>query len=100
MRYDSKVYLIHKKTGKYDPKTGNYADDIITESKRMASVTDAGTNETTVIYGEFIKGVKVVRLQGAVGKDYTMIRIGAVFYNIDAVKNFRNKSTLYITEVN
>ena len=42
MRYETPIFFRCVKPGEYNANTGNYGDDIITEEKRYASVTDTG----------------------------------------------------------
>lgn len=104
MRYDTEIYLQTIRPGEYDAVTGDYDADVVKESLQRASVTDAGLEEVKLIYGKLVHGVKAVRLQNAykaedIGK-IQRIRIGNTLYNIDNVKSFYPKGTLFVSEVN
>ena len=50
MRYDAPVYFQEITPGGYDPETGDYREDTIQETKRLASVVNTGeeTLRTTI----------------------------------------------------
>ena len=50
MRYDTPVYFQKITSGEYDPKTGNYADDIVVETLRYASVMNTGEERLKLVY--------------------------------------------------
>ena len=91
MRYDTPVFFQTIKSGEYNTTTHNYGDDIITEEKRYASVTDTGTERLAVIYDKIKQGSKVIKLQRPYTKPFSRIRIGEKVYGVDfdrARKNF------------
>lgn len=99
MRYDTPVYFQTIKPGEYDASTGNYGEDIITEEKRYASVTDTGIETLNIIYGEIKQGVKTVRLQNYYEKPFDRVRIGKKVYRVDRARPLRWKYTLIVSEV-
>ena len=50
MRYDTPVYFQRITPGEYDPDTGNYADDIVEETLRYASVMNTGEDTLRLVY--------------------------------------------------
>jgi hypothetical protein len=99
MRYDTPVYFQTIKSGEYDASTGNYGEDIVTEEKRYASVTDTGIETLNIIYGEIKQGVKTVRLQNYYEKPFDRVRIGKKVYRVDRARPLRLKYTLIVSEV-
>lgn len=91
MRYDTPVFFQSIKSGEYDTNTHNYGEDIITEDKRYASISDTGTERLSLIYDKIKQGSKVIKLQRAYTKPFDRIRIGDKVYGVDfdrARKNF------------
>lgn len=99
MRFDTPVYFQTVKTGAYDASTGNHGEDIITEEKWNASVTDTGIETLKILYGEIRQGVKTVRLQNYYNKPFDRIRIGEKVYRVDKARPLRLKYTLIVSEV-
>lgn len=50
MRYDTPIYFQKLTPGEYDPATGNYGEDTISEDMKSASVMDTGTNTMMLVY--------------------------------------------------
>lgn len=50
MRYDTPIYFQKLTPGEYDPATGNYGEDAISEDMKSASVMDTGTNTMMLVY--------------------------------------------------
>ena len=46
MRFDMPIYLQNIQSGAYNPETGNHEQETVTETKRYASVTNAGTESS------------------------------------------------------
>jgi hypothetical protein len=91
MRYDTPVFFQSIKSGEYDTNTHNYGEDIITEEKRYASISDTETERLTLIYDKIKQGTKVIKLQIPYTKPFDKIRIGEKVYGVDfdrARKNF------------
>lgn len=96
MRYDTPVYFQLITAGEYDQYTGNYADDIITETKRFANITDAGSNTLNLLYGELKEGSLVVRIQQPYKEPFNRIRISDKVYRADFS---RKKKVFIVSEV-
>lgn len=99
MRFDTPVYFQTIKAGEYDASTGNYGEDIITEVKRYASITETGIETLNILYGEIKQGVKTVRLQNYYEKPFDRVRIGEKVYRVDRARPLRLKYTLIVSEV-
>ena len=99
MRYDTPVYFQKIVPGRYDASTGNYKEDVITEKKKYADITDAGTDTLNLVYGEIKQGVKVIRLQSRYQETFNRIRIGDKMYRVDFSRNLRMKQIFVVSEV-
>lgn len=99
MRYDTPIYFQTVKEGKYDPETGNYAEDTVTEDKVFASVTDSRAETLNLVYGEIKQGCFTVRLQNIYRKPFDRIRIGEKLYRVDFSRKLRLKHIFVISEV-
>ncbi len=86
MRYDDPIFFQRVHPGEYDPATGNYAEDMVTEVKKYASVTNAGTETLQLVYGELKQGAKTIRLQRPYTEPFDRIRIGKKIYRVDLAK--------------
>lgn len=99
MRFDTPIYFQTVKKGEYDPETGNYAEDTVTEDKVFASVTDSRAETLNLVYGEIKQGCFTVRLQNIYRKPFDRIRIGEKFYRVDFSRRLRLKHIFVISEV-
>lgn len=101
MRYNTPIFFQSLKTGKYEPETGNYADDTPSEVKRYAAVTDTGTETLQLVYGGLKQGSLTIRLQQAYVDAFDRIRIGeedkAKYYRVD--KSRLCKRVFIVSEV-
>lgn len=96
MRFDTPVYFQRITAGEYDKNTGNYGEDIITEEKRFASVTDAGNKTLSLLYGEIREGSLIARIQRPYNESFDRIRIGEKVYRCDLC---RRKKVFIVSEV-
>lgn len=99
MRFDTPIYFQSIQKGELDTATGDYADDIITEAKRYADVTDTGTDTINLIYGELKQGCLTVRIQNHYNEPFRRIRIGNRVYRVDFERKHRTKHVFVVSEV-
>ena len=99
MRYDTPIYFQRILPGEYDPKTGNYATDQITEVRKMASVMDTRAEIMQIVYGGIRQGSVTVQLQNHYQKPFDRIRIGNTTYKVDYTRKLRVKQTFILSEV-
>lgn len=99
MRYDTPVYFQHIVPGTYDPATGNYGEDIITETLVYASVMDTRTETKKLIYGDIREGSLTIHIQNHFPDTFSRIRIGDKVYRIDFRRNPRVKESFIVSEV-
>lgn len=99
MRFDTPVYFQSVVHGEYEPTTGNYAEDIVTEVERNASVSDTGTDTLTLVYGGLKQGSLTIRLQSVYDGIFDYIRIGSKRYRVDKTRTLRHKQTFIVSEV-
>lgn len=90
MRYNDPIFFQRVKPGAYDPETGDYDEDDVTEVKKYASVTDSGTETMHLIYGGIKQGTKTIRLQREYTEPFDFIRIGMTRYKVDFRRFGRN----------
>ena len=100
MRYDTPVYFQEITPGKYDPETGDYKEDTIQETKRLASVVNTGEETLKLLYGS----VKQDSLTYPASKSllhapFSRIRIGEAIYQVHVSRKLRVKHTLIVSEV-
>lgn len=99
MRYDTPIYFQLIRQGIYDPKTGDYADSDLVETKVYADVTDTSTDTKQILYGDIKRNSKVIRLQQHYTKTYNRIRIDEKQYIVDFERKLRTKQILVVSEV-
>lgn len=99
MRFDTPIYFQSVKPGEYNPDTGNYEADTITEAKKYANITDTGTETMSIVYGTIKQGSRVVRLQNHYKAPFDRIRIGNKVYRVDYEKKLRVKHVFVVSEV-
>lgn len=99
MRFDTPIYFQTIKPGEYDPSTGDYSADTVTEEVRYASVTNTGIDTLNLVYGEIKQGCLTVRLQNRYDKPFDRVRIGNTIYAVDKARPLRTKYTLIVSEV-
>ena len=99
MRYDTPIYFQTVEKGNYDPDTGNYAAETVTEDKIFASVTDSRAETLNLVYGELKQGCFTIRLQNIYIKPFSYIRIGEKRYRVDFTRKLRLKHIFVVSEV-
>lgn len=99
MRYDTPVYFQKITSGKYDPKTGNYADDIIAEAMRYASVMNTGEERLKLVYDGPKQGSLTIQIQTHYTEAFDRIRVGKKIYRVDYSRKLRTKHVFVVSEV-
>lgn len=82
MRYDTPIYFQKLTPGEYDPATGNYGEDTISEDMKSASVMDTGTNTMMLVYSGIKEGSLTIHLQNHYDKPFDRIRVGNKTYGV------------------
>lgn len=96
MRYDTPVFFQRVQAGAYNPNSGDYSADIVEETKQYASVTDARTEQLTLVFGGIKQGALVIRLQRGYKMPFDRIRVGDKLYKVDFARYLK---TFIVSEV-
>lgn len=99
MRYDKQVYFQRITPGEYDPDTGNYADDIVEETLRYASVMNTGEDTLRLVYDGPKQGSLTIQIQNHYEEPFDRIRVGEKVYSVDFSRPLRTKQTFVVSEV-
>lgn len=99
MRYDTPVYFQKITAGEYDPKTGNYADDIVVETLRYASVMNTGEERLKLVYDGPKQGSLTIQFQTHYTEPFDRIRVGKKIYRVDYSRELRTKHVFVVSEV-
>ena len=99
MRYDTPVYFQRITPGEYDPDTGNYADDIVEETLRYASVMNTGEDTLRLVYDGPKQGSLTIQLQNHYTEPFDRLRVGEKVYSVDFSRLLRTKHTFVVSEV-
>lgn len=99
MRYDTPVYFQRITPGEHDPATGDYADDIVVEALRYASVINTGEETLRLVYDGPKQGSLTIQLQNHYTEPFDRIRVGEKTYNVDLSRTLRTKHTFIVSEV-
>lgn len=99
MRYDKQVYFQRITPGEYDPDTGNYADDIVEETLRYASVMNTGEDTLRLVYDGPKQGSLTIQIQNHYTDPFDRIRVGEKVYSVDYSRELRTKHTFVVSEV-
>lgn len=99
MRYDTPVYFQKITSGEYDPKTGNYADDIVVETLRYASVMNTGEERLKLVYDGPKQGSLTIQFQTHYTEPFDRIRVGKKIYRVDYSRELRTKHVFVVSEV-
>lgn len=99
MRYDTPIYFRRVTAGTYDPETGNYSSDTVTEAARYAAVMDTRTETMQLVYGEIRQGSLTVHIQNHYTDPFDRIRIGEKHYRVDLRRQLRVKESFVLSEV-
>ena len=91
MRYDTPIYFQKLTPGEYDPATGNYGEDAISEDMKSASVMDTGTNTMMLVYSGIKEGSLTIHLQNHYDRPFDRIRVGNKTYGVDFSRKLRTK---------
>lgn len=99
MRYDTPVYFQKITSGEYDPDTGNYADDIVEETLRYASVMNTGEDTLRLVYDGPKQGSLTIQIQNHYTEPFDRIRVGEKVYSVDYSRELRTKHVFVVSEV-
>ncbi len=99
MRYDTPVYFQRITPGEYDPKTGNYADNIVEETQRYASIMDTGAVMLKLVYDGPKQGSLTIQIQNHYTEPFDRIRVGEKVYSVDYSRELRTKHVFVVSEV-
>ena len=99
MRYDTPVYFQRITPGEYDPDTGNYADDIVEETLRYASVMNTGEETLRLVYDGPKQGCLTIQIQNHYTEPFDRIRVGNKLYAVDFSRKLRLKHVFVVSEV-
>lgn len=99
MRYDIPVYFQRITPGEYDPDTGNYADDIVEETQRYASIMDTGAVMLKLVYDGPKQGSLTIQIQNHYTEPFDRIRVGEKVYSVDYSRELRTKHVFVVSEV-
>lgn len=99
MRYDTLIYFQRVIAGAYDPETGDYGSNTITEAARYAAVMDTRTETMQLVYGELKQGSLTVYIQNHYTDPFDRIRIGEKHYRVDYRRRLRVKESFVLSEV-
>ena len=99
MRYDKQVYFQRITPGEYDPDTGNYADDIVEETLRYASVMNTGEDTLRLVYDGPKQGSLTIQIQNHYTEPFDRIRVDYKLYAVDFSRKLRVKHTFVVSEV-
>lgn len=99
MRYDKQVYFQRITPGEYDPDTGNYADDIVEETLRYASVMNTGEDTLRLVYDGPKQGSLTIQIQNHYTEPFDRIRVGENVYSVDYSRELRTKHVFVVSEV-
>ena len=99
MRFDKQIFFRAKKPGEYNPDTGNYGPDTVTETMWYASVTSSGVETLNLIYGGLKQGGLTLRIQGHYDGVIASIRIGSKEYRVDFLRKLPSKHVFVVSEV-
>ena len=99
MRYDTPVYFQRIAPGVYDEETGNYGEETVTETMKLASVVGTRTDTMRLIYGEVRQGSLTIHLQMRYDEPFDRVRIGDKVYAVDHTPLLRTKQAFILSEV-
>lgn len=99
MRFDTPIYFQTITPGEYNPSTGDYGKDAVTEEKIYANVTSAGVDTLNLIYGELKQGAYVIRLQRHYNKVFDRVRVENKIYHVDFQRKQNVKHVFVVGEV-
>lgn len=99
MRYDTPIYFQRIARGDYNPDTGDYDNDALTEDEVYASVMDTQAKTMMLVYGQLKQGSLTVHIQNHYDFAYDYIRIGNKRYRVDLDRKLKTKETFILSEV-
>ena len=99
MRYDTQICFQRITPGEYDPDTGNYADDIVEETLRYASVMNTGEDTLRLVYDGPKQGSLTIQIQNHYTEPFDRIRVGEKVYSVDYSRELRTKHVFVVSEV-
>lgn len=99
MRYDTPIFFRAVTPGDYDESTGNYGEDVVSETMVMASVMDTQTETMKLVYGDIRQGSLTLTIQNHYDQTFDNIRVGDKVYRMDRTRRLRVKQSFIVSEV-
>lgn len=99
MRFDTPIYFQTVHAGAFDPSTGDYLEETVTEVKKYASVTCTEIKMLGIVYGTIQQGALTVRLQRPYKEPFDRIKIDSKLYKVDYEHPLKNKTVFVVSEV-
>lgn len=98
MRYSQPVYLQSVVPGVYDPNTGNYGKETITERLVYGSVVENTAEKSKVLYGQITQGTLTAHFLNELPV-FDFVRIGENRYRADAITRAGAKTILTLSRI-
>ncbi|WP_273478653.1 hypothetical protein [Ignavigranum ruoffiae] len=99
MRYDTPITFESQASSQYDYDLGEWVEGQPQKEIILANVTDLGTKQSVVIFGDIKENALVVRLPFVLNKSYQTITINDKPYKTIKELTLRHKRTLILQEV-
>ena len=99
MRYDTPIYFQRITPGEYEADIGNYADNIVEETQRYASIMDTGAVMLKLVYDGPKQGSLTIQIQNHYTEPFDRIRVDNKLYAVDFSRKLRVKHTFVVSEV-
>ena len=97
MRYDKEVLFCRTQGETYNPKTGDYEDGEVEETRVLASVMDTREESMRLVYGKVKQGSLTIQIQNHYDEPYDYIVYDGKEYQVDYTRRFRTKQTFIVS---
>lgn len=84
---------------RYNPETSAVEEQKHVLSTMYGNVTEMSAERTIELFGEYIKGVKVIRLAAPVFEEFTQVIIDDKTYYVNSILRSRDRTTIVVKEM-
>lgn len=101
MRYTDEITFVKESSeSHYDPESGEWIEDEPERTKRLANVTDMGTDRSVKVFGDIREGAKVIRTMPLFSvPEFDVVEIEGKTYKESTVRNPLGRNSLIVQEV-
>ncbi len=99
MRFETIASFVHRVSGEFDPKTGNYLPDTLERFNCPVTITPVSITTQNELFGQVSSGSLYVLTLWKVPIEFDFIEINKKQYRVQSEEHFRTRSAYYVLGV-